>query len=208
MPRQMTYDGSTTWQSFSLPFRSMAVTCEWSEEDKLFRLCNALRGDAAEYAFAQLSPDIVDSYELLTQALESRFADKRTATSYLAQLESRKLQTKETLAEYVADIKKLVIRGYPAANLATRETIGLRYFLKGLQDPAMAVAVGMKEPQTMEEARTALDTYNSLREDVAKPPRVRAVQPFVDQEKDRKKTDGYHRSKAAGIWPGTHIQPQ
>lgn len=132
-------------------------------------------------SFSQLTPDVISSYVLLVQALESRFAERRTTGSFLAQLESRRLQANEKLAEYVADLKKLVIKGYPTADLQTRETIGLRYFLKGLQDPAMAVAVGMKDPQTMEEARSALDTYNSLREDSSKPPRVRAIQlPAVD----------------------------
>ena len=184
LPRQMTYDGATSWQSFILPFKSMADACGWSKEEKLFRLCNSLRGDAAEYAFAQLSGDVVGSYDLLEVALDTRFAEKRTTASYLAQLEGRKLQPKEKLAEYVADIKRLVIKGYPTADLQTRETIGLRYFLKGLQDPAMAVAVGMKDPQTMEEARTAVDMYRSLQEDASKPPRVRAIQPEKSTVRD------------------------
>lgn len=51
LPRQMTYDGSTTWQSFVLPFQSMATSCRWGEQESLFRLCNCLRGDAAEFVF-------------------------------------------------------------------------------------------------------------------------------------------------------------
>ena len=72
LPRQMTYDGATSWQSFILPFKSMADACGWSKEEKLFRPCNSLRGDAAEYAFAQLSGDVVGSYELLEVALNTR----------------------------------------------------------------------------------------------------------------------------------------
>ena len=176
LPRQMTYDGKATWQSFILPFKQLATACDWSEEEKLFRLSNSLREEAAEYAFQQLTPDVVNSFELLELALDARFAEKRTTASYLAQLESRKLQPKEKLSEYVADIKRLVIKGYPTADLQTRDTIGLRHFLKGLPDPQMAIAVGMKDPQTLDEARTVLDTYNSLRDETAKPPRVRAVQ--------------------------------
>ncbi len=176
MPRQMTYDGSTSWQSFILPFKSMVEACDWSVEEQLFRLCNSLRGDAAEYAFAQLSADVVGSVELLELALDARFAEKRTTASYLAQLESRKLKAQEKLTEYVADIKRLVIKGYPTADSQTRETIGLRYFVKGIPDRQVAIAVGMREPETMEEARSALDTYRSLQEEAVKPPRVRAVQ--------------------------------
>ena len=175
LPRQMTYHGGTTWQSFVLPFESMAHSCRWSEQEKLFCLCNCLQGDAAGYAFAQLPPDVVGSYELLVQALDTRFAERRTEASCLAQLEGQKLQPNEKLAEYVADLKKLVAKGYPTADQKTREIISLRYFLKGLQDPHMAVAVGMKDPQTMEDACSAVDTYNSLREGSGKPPRVWAI---------------------------------
>ena len=127
LPRQMTYDGQTSWQSFILPFKSLAAACRWSEE-KLFRLTNSLRDDAAEYAFAQLSSDVVNSSELLELALDARFAEKRTAASYLASLEAHKLQPKEKLSEYIADIKKLVIKGYPTADQQARETIGPCYF--------------------------------------------------------------------------------
>ena len=68
------------------------------------------------------------------------------------------LQPKEKLSKYVADIRKLVITGYPTAHQQTRETIGLRYFLKGPPESQMAVAVGMKSPEALEEARTILDT--------------------------------------------------
>lgn len=91
LPRQMTYDGVSSWQSFILPFKSLASACQWTEEEKRFRLCNSLRGEAAEYAFAQLTPEAVSSFELLEQALHSRFAEKCTTASYLAQLEARKL---------------------------------------------------------------------------------------------------------------------
>ncbi len=110
LPRQMTFDGKTTWQSFILPFKSLADACGWSEEEKLFRLSNSLRDDAAEYAFAQLTHDVVNSFELLELALDARFAEKRTTASYLATLEARKLQPKEKLSEYVADIKKFSSR--------------------------------------------------------------------------------------------------
>ena len=44
----------------------------------------------------------------------------------------------------------------------------------------MAVAVGMKSPETLEEARTILDTYNSLKEET-KPARIHAAQPVGDR---------------------------
>ena len=65
-----------------------------------------------------------------------------------------------------------MIKGYPTADQQTRETIGLRYLLKGLPESQMAVAVGRKSPEMLKEACTILDTYNSLKEETKQPTSV------------------------------------
>ena len=110
------------------------------------------------------------------RALEARYKEKRTSSSYVAKLENRRMQPKEKLAHYVADIKRLVMKGYPTADSQTREKINVRYFLKGLPDQQTTVAVGMREPGTTDEARQILEMYNSLKDEV-KGSRVRLVQP-------------------------------
>ena len=184
-PRQLIFDGKISWDSFVKPFESLARSCLWTEEDKLFRLVSSLRGDGAEYAFNQLSQQTLQSYEALKYALEVRFKERRTASSYLNELEGRKYQAKEKLSEYAADIRRLVIKGYPTANEETRETISVRYFLKGLADQQMAVTVGMKEPKTVNEAREMVETYNSLKDDVNRMPKMRAVQAPSWQSKGK-----------------------
>ena len=175
LPRQMLFDGRSSWDGFIKPFISLSASCGWSQEEKLFRLTNSLRDEAAEYAFGFLPNESLQSFELLVAALELRFKDRSPVTSYLAQLEVRKLQPREKVSEFLADIRRLVLRSYPTADDRTRETIGVRHFLKGLPDQNTAVAVGMKDPQTLEEARTAWETYSSLREDLGRPPRARVA---------------------------------
>lgn len=173
LPRQMVFNGSESWESFVQSFKSLSVSCEWDDTEKLFRLKSSLRGEAAEYVFTQLPDEFSLSYNDLVTALESRYKERRTIASYLAELESRKLGHKEKLNEYVCDIQRLVIKGFPTADALTRETIGLRYFIKGLQDPQMAVAIGMQNPTSMAMARAAVENYNSLREEASKVPRPR-----------------------------------
>ena len=55
----------------------------------------------------------------------------------------------------------------------------MRYFLRGLSDQQLVVAVGMKNPKTIDDAREMVKTYNSLRDDVGRSQRVREVK-FVD----------------------------
>ncbi len=138
---------------------------------------NSLRGPAADYAFEQLPPHVLMSYQQLEAALEAWFRERRTTASYLAELEVRKLGASERLAEYVADIRRLALKSYPTADQATLETIGLRHFLRGITDPQASLAVGMRGPQSIEEALQALETYRSLKDDSGKGTRVRSVQP-------------------------------
>lgn len=117
--------------------------------------------------------------------MESRLKERRTSASYLNELENRKFSSKEKLLEYAADIKRLVIKGYPTADELTRETINVRYFLKGLSDQQLAIAVGMKDPKTVDDAREMVETYNSLRDDVGRGQRIRSVNVDVGSDKGR-----------------------
>ena len=153
------------------------------KNEKIFRLTSCLRGEAAEYVFGQLPQDTLGDFAQLERALEARYKEKRMSSSYVVELENRRMQAKEKMADYVADIKRLVIKGYPTADAQTREKINVKQFLKGLPDQQMAVAVVMREPATTDEARQILEMYNSLKDEV-KGSRVRIVQPGEDIPSD------------------------
>jgi len=76
---------------------------------------------------------------------------------------------KETLVKYVAKLKGLIVKSFPSADNYTRETIGVRYFLKGLNDSQAAVYIGMQDPKSLNEARNLLENYNSIRNEVRGP---------------------------------------
>ena len=176
-PRQMEFDGKRPWGTFIKPFRELANACNWAGEERRFRLLNSLRDEAAEYVYSVLHQDTIDDLDLLERALEERFGEKRSPNAFLAALEQRKLGVRESLAEYGSDIKRLVLKGYPTADVITRESIGLRHFIRGLGDQQMTIAVGMRNPTTIEDATEALETYLTLRDEVGKPQtRVRAIQ--------------------------------
>ena len=182
LPQQVSFDGGSSYMAFMRQFTSLAQACRWDEKEKAFRLLSSLRGEAADFVFSQVSAEDQRSYRIIEQALESRFLERRSTASYLAELENLKLQSREKLVEYVSDIKRLVRNGYPTADDITLNTICLRYFIKGLGDSHMALAVGMKDPKTIEDAREILETYYSLR-DETKAPKVRMLrQPHQDQK--------------------------
>ena len=92
----MLYEGKTPWEAFIHPSEAQELSCGWDTSEKLFRLTNSLRGDAAEFVFCQLTADVVGNYQTVIQVLEAWFKEGRAVISYLAQLEARKQQTKET----------------------------------------------------------------------------------------------------------------
>jgi len=98
LPKPNLFDGKSSWESFIIPFESLARSCRWDAAEQLFRLTNSLRGEAAEYAFGEIPPEATLGYESLEAALEARFKEHRVPSSYLAQLESRRYQQKEDIS--------------------------------------------------------------------------------------------------------------
>ena len=162
LPRQLLFNGKSKWESFICQFKMLSTSCGWNESEKLFRLSCSLRDEAADYAFCQLGPEVSGSYDMLLSALESRFKERGSVSSYISQLEARKLQHKEDVSQYVADLRHLVMKGYPTADESTRESIVCHHFINGLGDLKAATHVGMTRPRSVEEAQDALERYNSL----------------------------------------------
>ena len=185
LPGQMLFDGKGPYECFIRPFKTLAQTCGWDDREKAFRLINALRGDAADFVFNQLDSDEQNSFRALEHVLESRFKERRSTSSYLAELDNRRLMAREKAVEYVMDIKKLVRKAYPTADDLTLNTINIRHFLKGIGDQQIALAIGMKEPRSIDEAGELLEMYHSLKEESSKTqsPRVRVVKPDKKEPK-------------------------
>ena len=80
--------------------------------------------------------------------------------------------------------RKLVIKGYSTADGTTRETLLLHHFPKWLPDRQAAISVGLTHPTTVEEARTTLETYGSLRNEAPMSPKLRAVDVTGDSPAD------------------------
>ena len=98
LPCQMLFGGKSSWDGFIKPFILLSASYGWSREEKLFQLTNSLRDEASEYAFGYLPNEALQSFDVLVAALEVRFKDRSPVTSYMAQLEARKLQPREKLS--------------------------------------------------------------------------------------------------------------
>ena len=64
LPRQMLFDGKSTWYGFIKPFILLSASCGWSQEEKLFQLTNSLSDEASEYAFGYLPNEALQSFDV------------------------------------------------------------------------------------------------------------------------------------------------
>ena len=186
LPRQPAYSGETNWEAFIKVFLSLAVACGWSEDEKRVRLLSSVAGEAADYLFRTQPEAVFASFAALKSALASRFGERTAPNAFVSKLESRRLNPDESLGEYIADLQRFTLRGFPSADEATREQIALRQFLRGLPDQSIAMSVGMQEPANLGEAQTLVERYRSIRSEHQAPARVRPVAPTRDPDVDHK----------------------
>ena len=164
-------------EAFIKVFLSLAVACGWSESEKRVRLLSSVTGEAADYLFRTQPEVVFESFAALKSALASRFGERTAPNTFVSKLESRRLHPDESLAEYIADLQRFTLRGFPSADEATREQIALRQFLRSLPDQTIAMSVGMQEPANLAEAQTLVERYRSIRSEHQTPTRVRPVAP-------------------------------
>ena len=160
LPRQQTYDGTTSWESFITGFRQMSDHCEWDESERVFRLNQALTGEANDFLHSQVPAEIKSDFERLVEALSQRYRERKSTDTYLNEFQNRRLQPKESPARYIADLTKLAMKAYSTADPQTREHIILGQFKSGI-DPDARLWVDMGRPANVEEARSIYERYLS-----------------------------------------------
>ncbi|KAH3753682.1 hypothetical protein DPMN_188445 [Dreissena polymorpha] len=71
MPRQM-FNGKSSWERFVNPFKALAGSCGWNDQECHFRPQSSIQSEAADFAFNQTIADTLETYSKLKSALETR----------------------------------------------------------------------------------------------------------------------------------------
>ena len=75
-------------------------------------------------------------------------------------------------------------KNYPTADEMTQDQKKLVHFLRGLNDLTLAVAVGMKDPKSIADAREMVETYNRVQDNVGRNQKVHSVS-FLDNSNQK-----------------------
>ena len=176
LPRPMTYDGTTAWMAYICSFESMWESCQWTEEEMIYRLLNSLRGDAHEFVFTCLSTRERESYVTLKRAIGNRFQPRYTEDDYVNQLEAQKLKKGDNVAQFAASIKLLVGKAYPTVDAQTRDKLAVRYFLSSLEDEEVKFFIKWAKPRTISESEQLYVDYHNCKPSGRSRPPVRVLQ--------------------------------
>ena len=157
------YKGKAEWRTFWLQFERLAQRFGWGSEETLDRLVSCLREEALDH-FAALPTEVQRDLYLTTLSFTRRFDDHRLPETYRASLQTLKKQSKESLEEFAARVRKLVTKAYPGiAGSAILEDMTIEHLVGGLTDQTLMYDVLTKKPRTVEEALDLIQWQESCK---------------------------------------------
>ena len=154
------FTGKGRWTTFIKQFQAIGITAHWTEQEKLHYLLVSLKEEAAEYAF-DLEDDILEDYDALVHELALRFRVTSTRDSSQQLFYSRKIKPHESLREYAADLKRLILRAFPrGVSVEVREDMTLKQFFDGLHDEDARFHVKtLQHPRNIDHAVELVQQY-------------------------------------------------
>ncbi|KAK6172537.1 hypothetical protein SNE40_016172 [Patella caerulea] len=152
VPRQKlpTFDGTGDWDSFMLPFNRAAIRNNWDDVEKLDRLIECIRGQAARFQ-ASLPSQIQRDFATLISYMEKRFNRKEPPTTARKRLADLR-QKHESNEEFSEEVRRLVTLAYKDVNLVLQDELAAEAFLKGYRNPRVAYEALNRNPRTIAEA--------------------------------------------------------
>ena len=144
-----------TWENWFHKFEITAEMCQWSDENKLFMLTNALTGSALT-AHRNLPKYATSTYESAVTALTERFGkvDKATKSVLRAELACIKQTEGEALENFADRVYSLTMDAHPPNTSPEQLQIyAVESFLSGCLDKNSAwLTCNVKNPVTINEA--------------------------------------------------------
>jgi len=148
--RPIPYDGRTSWVGYKAQFDLISDLNGWSTDDRARYLAASLAGPAL-MVLTNLSATERLSYVHLTEALNTRFNEGRSAELARVKLDNRRQLPNEKLAQYASEVESLTQLAYPTAGGDARDILTRERFLKGLFSGELRKQIKLSRPATFAE---------------------------------------------------------
>ena len=150
------FNGSEDWNVFVGPFERMARKKGWTDEERLDRLYERLRGPAVAFVMT-LPENIREDYARLTEQLKQRFGKHIPTSTARRQLSELRQGKEASLGEFAEEVRRLVTLAYPTCTMELQDEFAAEAFLKGLRKPQVAYEVMNTDPKTLAEAQRLVE---------------------------------------------------
>ena len=139
------------WVAFPVQFNRIASAYDWTEDDKLDKLIECLRGKAASF-YGRLQVRDRDDFNLLKQRLNDRYGHHDPPHTLRQQLHIIRQTVDEDLESYAERVQQMAYESYPEAPSRTIEDACIDSFLRGCKEKRAALNAMDKNPVTLQSA--------------------------------------------------------
>lgn len=98
----------------------------------------------------------------MKETSENRFSPRERASSYKAEIKTKRRQTGESVADFGHSLRRLAIKEYPNCSFASVETHVIDQFIYGLGDIDLRKHVQFNHPSTIDKAIALAVEYESF----------------------------------------------
>ena len=154
-PKMATFHGKPEddWVAFLVQFNRIASAYDWTEDEKLDKLIECLRGKSVSfYGRLQVRDDDRDDFNLLKQRLNDRYSHHDPPHTLRQQLHTIRQTVDEDLESYAERIQQMAYEAYPEALSRTIEDACIDSFLRGCKEKRAALNAMDKNPVTLQSA--------------------------------------------------------
>lgn len=174
------YSGQANFKDWLAQFNICKNLNSWTDEQACQIIVVKLKGSALQ-VYSDMDEQDRGSYEMLTQALRSRFDPDRDVGVYWTQLKNRVRRKGETLSELAGNIRRLVTKAFPRADKNSIEQVSIQHFIDTLDNNEIKIQIRRKKPQTLSEALNIALEEESLQQ-VGGRPKVATLTDSVTLE--------------------------
>lgn len=143
------------WDNWFHKFNCMAETCNWSDQERVFKMTSALKGNALT-VHRNLPVETTKNYQLLCSALQERYGktDRATKAVIRADLATISQKEDEELEVFADRVYSLTIDAYPENTPVSQlQLYAVEFFMSGCKEKNLAWLVyTTKSPSTITEA--------------------------------------------------------